>query len=275
MNHTVTEIAVGAASPFTLLHISDIHLTLSDERDSESLRALAAKRALRYTHSESVLQAATQMSKAKNALIVNTGDMTDFYTPANAERIAAFMVENDCMFVTGNHDFRPDGGMAFDVPSVREAQLPKVQALYANPIRFCSRILNGVNLVGMDNAYYRFEAWQLDALKAEVAKGLPIILFLHIPLFEEGLYHLIVQGKRRHASLVSVPEDWMTDYPPERFEQQIEDEITHTVVEFIKHEPTVKILFAGHLHKSYQAPLEGGLLQVCTAIDEVREIIVK
>lgn len=274
MNHSVTEISLGACAPFSLLHITDTHLTLCDERENEVLRNLSVRRSLRYTHGEAVLQAASAMAAEENALIVHTGDMTDFYSAANAERIAAFAANNDCMFVTGNHDFRPNGGMEYDVPASREALFDKVQSLYHNPIRFSSRVINGVNLVGMDNAYYRFEQWQFDALKAQVALGLPVILFLHVPLFEEGLFHLIVQGKRHHASLVSVPAERMTEYPPERFVQQIEDDITHAVTEYIRHEPAIRLLVAGHLHKTYEAPLEGGLLQVCTGIDEIRKIIV-
>lgn len=275
MKHTYNEIELGAEKPFTILHITDVHLTHTGIRDSFALHRLAKKRSKRYTHSENVLNKASTLAKEKNALIVNTGDMTDFFSYKNLKYVKKFTENNDCFFVNGNHDFRPFGGMEYDVPESMEKNLEKVQSAYKNSIRFSSKVINGINIVGIDNAYYRFTEEHFNSLKNEVAKGMPIILFMHVPLYGKDIYDLIVKGKRKHASLVSVPEELMKEYPDDRFKQQIADETTRTVTEYIKNEPLIKLVVCGHLHKSFETVLDGKLPQYMTGIDEIREIRVK
>jgi UDP-2,3-diacylglucosamine pyrophosphatase LpxH len=275
MNRIINVFSVGAEKPFTLLHFTDVHLTLSDERDPEEIRALAEKRREKYTHSLPVLREAARLSAEGRGLLVNTGDMTDFISFRNHEFIRRFTEENDCFFICGNHDFRPMGGMQYDVPACQAENLERVQRLYRNDIRFCSRVVNGVNLVGMDDAYYRFEPWEAERLKAEVARGMPIILFLHVPLFHEDLFRLMVQGRRKHASLVAVPESMMTEYPPERYEQQIADPLTRELTEYIKSEPAIRLVVAGHNHKSLEMTLADRLPQLVTSVDEIREIRIR
>ena len=43
--------------------------------------------------------------------------------------------------------------------------------------------IGGVNIVVMDDSYYQISEGQIDMIKAEVAKGYPIILCMHIPFF--------------------------------------------------------------------------------------------
>lgn len=272
MKHTFNEIKLGAEKPFTLLHITDIHLTYTGFGDGFALRKLAKKRSKRYTHAENVLTEASRLSKEKNALIVNTGDMTDFFSRKNLKYVRKFTENNDCFFVNGNHDFRPFGGMEYDAPESMKKNLEKVQSAYKNSIRFSSKVINGINIVGIDNAYYRFNEEHFEALKNEVAKGMPIILFMHIPLFGKDIYDLIVTGKRKHASLVSVPEELMKEYPDDRFKQQIADKATREATEYIKNEPLIKLVVCGHLHKSFETVLDGKLPQYMTGIDEIREI---
>ena len=59
------------------------------------------------------------------------------------------------------------------------------------PMFFNSRVVGGVNIVGIDNSYYRFADWQFWRLRREVAKGLPVVLAFHDPLFEPSLYAIL------------------------------------------------------------------------------------
>ena len=49
-----TRLDIGAREPFSLLHISDTHLTRADMRDGERKVALAAERSPHFKEAESV-----------------------------------------------------------------------------------------------------------------------------------------------------------------------------------------------------------------------------
>ncbi|MBQ8508907.1 MAG: metallophosphoesterase [Clostridia bacterium] len=276
MNIITTEITLGLESPVTLLHISDTHLALADERDGERKVALAAKRSPHFSRAESSLVEAAALSKELGAPIVHTGDLIDFVSKLNLERAKRFMDENDVIFAAGNHEFSLYVGEAFEDAAYRNQSLDEVQKAFPEDIRFNSRIIGGVNLVGIDNGYYLFEKEQLDALKAEAAKGLPIILLMHNPLYEAKLYDLMInQRKSPCAYLVATPEELMTNYDEYRFRQQKADAITLETVDYIKNEPLIKALLIGHLHFDYEGSVTETLTQYVTGIGTIRKIILK
>lgn len=263
-------ICAGASEPFSLLHVTDIHIALPDETDEERIIQLAEKRRKKYTFSERVLEETAALAKEESALPLITGDIMDCFSHGSAEVIKTFTEKNECLFAAGNHDFRVFGGMEYDVPASREKNLGAVSALFKNDIRFFSRIINGVNIVGIDDAYYRFEEYQLEALKKETEKGLPIVLALHVPLYTPECYDLMITEKRRYASLVCVPEEKMNIYPPERYIQQKEDAATREAYDFILSCGLIKAVVCGHVHKNFEAELPSGVPQLITGTDTAR-----
>ena len=266
------EFVIGATEPFKILQISDLHLNFASLFDEKRIRKLASKRKKVYSHSKNVLEAASGLSKKLNAPIFNTGDMNDFISRKNLRYIKKFTDNNDCFFVCGNHDFRPMGGTEYDCENSRVQTFDRVQALYKNDIMFSTRVINGINFVGMDDVYYRFSQENFDKLKAEVAKGLPIVLLIHIPFYTEDLFYSRVDEKRKFASLTAVPDEMMTEYPPKRFEQQKTDALTQEVFDYVKKCDTIKLILAGHTHKRFETIIDGRLPQWVMPTDAIREI---
>ncbi|MBE6611416.1 MAG: hypothetical protein E7632_02885 [Ruminococcaceae bacterium] len=276
MNTLKTELTIGLDAPVTLLHISDTHLALADERDCERKRELAERRAPSFRRAEEMLQAASQMQKETGHLIIHTGDLLDFVSEANLDRAKAFVTENDVFFAAGNHEFSQYVGEAFEDADYRNQSLAKVQAAFANDIRFASRIVGGVNLVAIDDGYYLFDGEFLPRLKAEAAKGLPIILLMHNPLFEEKLYDVMMERDRaKVAYLTATPLPLMAHYSEYRLRQQTADEATLAMVDYIKSEPLIQAIIAGHLHFDYEGMVTDTLPQIVTGTTTVREILVK
>lgn len=275
INRIYNEFSLGASAPFTLIHITDVHLTETLREDECKIKALAAARRLKYTFSETILDEIEKVNADTDGLLLITGDMMDFNSSGNFKKIREFTSRNECLFIAGNHDFRPFGGMEYDVPEYKEKNLPRVQEMFGNDIRFFSRIINGINIVGIDNCYYRFEKWQLERLKEEVNKGLPVILTMHVPFYTEETYNLVVRGKRKYASQVCVPEEKMKEYPPERYIQQKDDEITREVFDYVLNEKAIKLLICGHIHKDCESVLPSGVPQLVTNVDTARIITVK
>jgi 3',5'-cyclic AMP phosphodiesterase CpdA len=251
--------------------MTDTHLTYADLRDGERKVQLAQKRARWFPHAEEMLQLASEVSKSENVPILHTGDLIDFVSLANLEAVERFIAQNDCFFATGNHEFSLYVGEAKEDAAYRNQSLPAVQRVFKNDVRMASRVIGGVNFVALDNGYYLFESEQLAFLKNEVAKGLPVVLLLHNPLYEPKLHDLMMQ----HDScsyLVAVPEELMSGYSADRFEQQRADATTLETVEYIKNETQIKAIIAGHLHKDYEGVFADRIPQIVTSCTKLRMI---
>ena len=191
---TVIEIKVGATNPFEMLHISDSHLVTlgaddlakSDKKDLDYFR----RRLQTFGHPKNVemFAAALAYARAKNLPILHTGDLLDFVTEGGLAYARRDMAGRDWFYAIGNHEYSGSGK-----PSPKPAWLKdargRMEQTFPNAITCASRIVNGVNLVAIDNVGMSrdvFEA-QFAAIKAEFAKGLPTVLAYHIPFYTPEL----------------------------------------------------------------------------------------
>lgn len=271
MKFIKTRLDIGVGESFSLLHISDTHLTRADMRDGERKVELAAGRSVHFTEAEDILDAASKYSKENRLPILHSGDLIDFVSIANLELAKKFNDDNDCFAVAGNHEFSQYVGEAKEDAAYREQSLATVSAAFKNNIRLASRVISGVNFVALDNGYYQFDREQFDFLKKEVEKGLPTVLLMHNPLYEPRLYDIMMKDDPC-AYLVGVPDELTAVYPKGRAEQQIPDELTRSVIRYIEEEPSIKAIVAGHLHFSYEGLVAGRIPQIITSGTTIREI---
>lgn len=274
MNTILTRINAGASSPFRLLHITDTHLTLADERNDQRKIDLAKGRSVHFPYAESILIEASQMSKKGNMPIVHTGDLIDFVSEANLDRAKEFIDSNDVFFIAGNHEFSLYVGEAFEDKAYRDQSLAHVQESFKDDIRFNVRKINGVKLIGIDNSYYRFEKEQLDALKREIEEDLPIILLMHNPLHEPELYEEIMKTNTC-AYLTTTPEELMQGYPKDRYIQQKPDDVTIETTRCIESCPLIRAIITGHLHRDFDGMVAERIPQYVTGIGTARIITIE
>ena len=57
------------------------------------------------------------------------------------------------------------------------------------------------------------------------------------------------------------PEERMRNYPPERYAQQAATPLDFEIIEYIKAQPLIKAVLAGHLHFFHQSELPSGVTQ--------------
>ena len=200
--------------------------------------------------------------------------MIDFITPENLRVAKAFAEETGMLLIAGNHEIHTcpnnvfsDEDFTTDLHN-RQKNLSQTNNFFTNNIDFFCEEINGVKLVGINNYDYQISKENFSRLMAIAEEGLPIILFMHIPLYEEALYEIT------HNALLSIPDFIMKDKRNFiRFEQEA-DETTRNAVEFIKECANIKCAVCGHLHFNYES-LEGvGLKQYVTALNTLREITV-
>lgn len=276
METIFTEVRLGV-KPFELIHATDTHFSYGDQRDGEKKIKHAKGRNEVFGYQQEIWAAyAEATARARKAPIVYTGDLIDFVSLANLERAKKFFAENDVALVTaGNHEFAiyvGDGEK--EDAAYRNRSFDLVQSYYPNDLRFDSHEMGGVNLVGIDDGYYRFEPWQMERLKAEAEKGLPILLFLHNPLYTPELHEELMRT-RECSFLTGVPDELTKNYPADRLEQQKADEATLETVEYIRSCPQIKAIFAGHLHCNAESRLTDTLPQYITDMGSARIIQIR
>ncbi len=273
MNILKNTLSVGAETPFVFLHVSDIHLSESDENDSPERRAFAAGRKRDFAFAPDAVEFIRNYVKKTGSPIVNTGDMLDFITPENI-RIARGLVEDtDMMMAAGNHEYWhcPNNRFSYDdVPETyagKNRSLAEVERGLGIDIRFSCREIGGVNLVCMDDSDYHIDAELFEKLKAVEAEGKPILLFMHIPLYSVHI------GREAKFSLNAPPQYFENCHPVDVFERT-PDELTCQICDYIRQSPLIKCVLSGHTHANTEILGLDAQDQIITGCNTIREITV-
>lgn len=266
MKITKFHLSIGISAPVKLLHISDSHLCHADARDDQRKIDLAVSRS-RYFEGESnncleFLDEALEYSRKNCDLLVHTGDLMDFVSHKNIDIARERFLCSDVFMAAGNHEFSKYVGEATEDHAYKMSSYPSVQAAFGNDLLFASREINGLNLVAVDNTYYQFNSQQLEMMKKEITKGLPILLLMHTPLYTESLYNEMMNSRKQPcAYVVGCPEEKMSSYSEHRFKQQRATAETWEFLRYLQNQPLIKGILAGHLHFDYHDIWENNVPQ--------------
>lgn len=232
-------VEAGLDTPFSFALVTDSHLISVDgEYDSEDQKTSAKARKIYFKGAEEKLARAMAYFDATEGLkkIIHMGDVVDASTTDTWLSFVDIMGErlDNTIIAPGNHEFTDyTDGFPADA-AARDAYYAKFESYMKNEPNFHSEIINGVNLVAMDNALEYFTADQVTKLQAEIDKGYPIILFYHVPLSIDGL----------------AAEDTI-----------VMNEDTRAMYDLINaNSDIIKAAFCGHTHKEYNGFFDGGVV---------------
>ena len=120
----------------------------------------------------------------------------------------------------------------------------KLQSVYPFDVVFQSQVVNGVNFITLDDVYGYVTEEQVRLFREEVRKGLPIVLCMHVPFFTD----LIWRAQRRFWN----DKGRLTngEVPPVSGDYKIqkEDPVTRDFIAYLKKEPLLRCILAGHEH---------------------------
>lgn len=253
-----TTITLGLEKPVELLHITDTHLVMDDERKSD--RRQHFDRPEGSGQLESYLNQALDYAKEKGCLLVHTGDLIDCTTDRVLAYVDQVLADVDYMYAAGNHDFCHWVGEAVEDLPYKWMMMKKTAPHFKPNLYFDSRVVGGVNIVTMDDSYYLITDGQVDALRAEVAKGYPIVLCMHVPVYTPKL----AEVGNGVAYVLGAPEEILETYTERRRKQQTPDAATLRAMDYIQNEPAIKAVLTGHKHVNFEEPLAGGAMQYST-----------
>ena len=245
-----TRIDAGATKPFSVMHISDTHLTAAYPGENLNKQRLAVWRTRTFGgRQEEALRDSLAWAKENADFVLHTGDLIDWQSEANYDQVRAAL-ESISLATVGNHEYTPE--MWLSVPKCTNDEAYKLltgaglKKAYGNrDLAFSTTTYNGVAFVAIDDSYGTVTPEQVERFREEVRKGLPIVLCMHVPFYTDHLWTAHeVYGKRIGGkySSISVP-DARSDYA-----RQLSDKTTCDFIAYLKSEPLLKGILAGHLH---------------------------
>ena len=222
---------VGAKTPFSILHVSDSHLTGVDDRDGEEVRTFARSRAnLGRELGGWYFDEAVGYARTHGLQIVHAGDVVEYASAASLSRAKDIIRENGILACVGNHEFwrtgktrNEDEKRSFDTV-IRETFPADQPAM--------SFETNGVSFLMFDNAFGRVSPAVTSAFERVVGKGLPVVLICHVPFPAKKL----LADWRVSANLLG-----------EGYAKG--DATTAAFIARVRGEPLVRAILCGHLHR--------------------------
>ena len=265
LNIEKSTIRIGLEKPLKILHVTDSHLPLCDERDDARKQALAERLGGDRKEKIEYLNEQLAYAEANCDLLLHTGDLVDFVSKANVDYARALLKNERILFIAGNHDYSQYVGEAWEDTTYKMNSYMMMGEGLGVDMFYTSRIVGGVNLVGVDNSYHQAEDWQTERLQMEVRKGLPIVLFMHVPLFEQSLYERGMEHTgNESAYIMGCDEEHLMQFTEFRSYGQRPTEATKRFVEYVNSQPLIRAVIAGHLHFSFESTLPGGAVQFVT-----------
>ena len=249
---------VGATKPFTAVHFTDTHVSMSDAKDiltgnERSLRLYEARRP-RFPISLQTLAATIAYAERGNMPLLNTGDLFDYQSDANVSCVANSFAGRNVFSSLGNHESYGHHTREMNPanPAEADALRGKFEKAYAQKLIVASKVVNGVNFVAFDNGglqrWYRKE--QLEAIKAELKKNLPTVLMCHIP-FDTPEMRAFVELKESEKR----KKPWKFKGGVGGYLQTEGDGKLFN--EFRAHKDQIKAIICGHLHRQHESEWNG------------------
>lgn len=246
MSYAVVDI--GLEKPFSLLHLSDSHLTAAYPHEKESKQKLNDVRTKTFGgHQEEALRDALAWAKQHVDYVVHTGDIIDWQSEANFDLVRKYFGPSVIGSV-GNHEYSPDMWLSEvkeeKTEEYKDLTRAKVQEVYPFDVRLQSQVVNGVNFITLDDVYGYVTADQVKKFKKEVKKGLPIVLCMHVPFMTEVIWRASCRFWKDKGPLT----DGALPEPYGDYKKQLEDPVTRDFIAYLKRLPTLRCILAGHKH---------------------------
>ena len=180
--------------------VGDSHLTIDDARGepfkeysgrmSKPYRSALHFRSGRPIASPDGFEyALAEAQKMKVDFLALVGDIVSFPSEAGVEYVRKRLDASglNWMYISGNHDWHYEGLPGTEMALRAEWTKKRLAPLYqgADPM-MASRVVKGIRFVFIDNSLYEILPEQLAFWKQEAAKGEPVALMMHIPLYMPG-----------------------------------------------------------------------------------------
>ena len=252
-------VRIGLERPFSVLHLSDSHLAAAYTHEDEKKQRLHLRRTQTFGgRQEEALRDALDWAKKHVEYVVHTGDLIDWQSEANFDLVRKYFGQS-YIGAVGNHEFSPDMWLSEPKESRDEAwkdrTRARLQEVYPFDIRLHSQVAHGVNFVTLDNVFGTVTWEQVQRFREEVKKGLPIVLCMHVPFYDDNIWLVTRKMWTREGLLNETAlKDGALPAPGGDYKAQLEDPVTRDFIASLKQEPLLKCILSGHAHLTFEEP---------------------
>lgn len=248
------DVHIGLKEPFSILHISDTHLSAAyPEELPYDVTAANRRNALFGGLQEEALRDSLSWARENADAVLHTGDLIDFQTRANFDLVKTYFGRAPDMFgCLGNHEFQRhrEGEPIRNTAEYNALSADELRGVFGFDPELQSTEFRGVNFVSMSQVYGFVTESQVERFRAEAKKGLPIVLCMHAPFMTERIWRANCKFWTRAGTKFR---DEMTMRAAEGdYRRQLEDKTTSAFLEYLRKEPLLKAILAGHLHFAVQ-----------------------
>lgn len=256
MSMSYAIVNIGLEKPFSVLHISDSHLTAAYSTENEKKQQLHESRTTTFGgRQEEALRDALAWAKQHVDYIVHTGDLIDWQSQENFDLVKKYFgdsLEQGLCGCMGNHEFTPDMWLSDPKEEHTEAfkdlTREQLKEVYPFDISFQSQVVNGVNFITLDDVYGYVTAEQVERFNQEVKRGLPIVLCMHVPFHTDNTW----RATKRYWSGTAPLTDSALPAPSGDYKIQLEDPVTRDFIAQLKQEPLLRCILTGHEHITFE-----------------------
>lgn len=246
----------GLKKTYVFFQISDAHIAYAAPNDSEQDRAMACRQSDACSYAgKTPIQALSEIidyvNQAEGDALLVAGDFADYYSVRNIEYLSGVIAKcnKEVLYVCGNHDC-----MIYEGTRDHFAYRSHYSVLMQGNPACWVKDYGDLLVVGIDDASRQIDDAQLDFLREQMARGIPILLLTHIPVWTESNDAPILEHWPRsgHAHFSIGKEK-----TPEK---------TMEFVNLVKAPASpVAAIIAGHIHFSHVGEFAPGKLQLISA----------
>ena len=240
-------IPIGLEKPFSILHISDTHLTAAYDDEPVAQCGKAAARTQTFGgRQECALASSLDWASRNVDYVLHTGDLIDFQSRANFDLVRKYYGET-VFGPMGNHEFYsylPDEKHTWQEP-FKDRSWPILKEVYPVDARFSSWVVNGVNFICLDDVFGTFQPDLVERFHAEAKKGLPIVLAMHVPIHTDEIWRWTMRFWRQSNTKYR---DAAVPPPNGDYTRLLNDPVSRDFVSYLKSEPLLKGILVGHQH---------------------------
>jgi len=183
-------IEAGATKPFSVLHVSDTHLTaVYPHEDKWKQEMSRADTPIFGAKQEEALSEAVAYAERHCDFLLHTGDLIDFVSESNLD-IVKRLLPGGCLGALGNHEYSHYGWLVKKAGTAgpgREETRKMLSKFCPFRLPIAAKEVNGVMFVAMDDADGAVSEDQIKEFRRIAAMGKPIILCQHVPFYTPPL----------------------------------------------------------------------------------------
>ena len=240
-------VKIGLPKPFSVLHISDTHLTAAYPHETLWTDFSRSRTQIFGGLQEHSLAESLKWAKQTVDCVIHTGDLIDFVSEANLDLVKKYLGPSaDLACTAGNHEFHrlPKEKGVKPTEAYNDEGRETLERAFERDLRFAATVVNGVNFVTVENVYGYYTEHQVRCFKAEAAKGLPIVLCQHVPILTDGIRIAAERFRTMGAKIGAEP----LPKPAGDARRQLEDPVTRDFLAYLRTEKLLKCVLSGHFH---------------------------